>query len=119
MAPRIYLKRRKYGNIKQTYNGELFDSKLEATVCANLDMRVRAKEIKGYDRQFKVDVKINDKHICNLLVDFRLHLLDNTYELLEVKSPATMTPIYRLKAKLLKASWLLEHPDHIYTVTMG
>lgn len=104
----------KFRNVRQTYNGVNFHSKAEAQVAAELDLRVRAGDILGYDRQFKCDLTANGKHIANYYCDFRLHLIDGSYELLEVKG--WEGEVYRLKRKLLEAVWLPEHPDHVYTI---
>jgi Protein of unknown function (DUF1064) len=114
-----FFKKTKFNNVRQTFNGYSYDSKLEARVAADLELRVKAKDIISYERQFKIDLRINDKHLANYFCDFRLLLPDGTYELLEVKSPATVTPVYKLKVKILEAAWLPEHPDHVYNVVYG
>lgn len=115
MYRQTFFKPTKYKNVRQTYNGYSYDSRLEARVAQDLDLRVKAKDILGYDRQFKVELRVNGKLIANYYCDFRLHLPDGSYELLEVKGYET--EVYRLKRKLLEAAWLPEHPDHTYTVT--
>lgn len=111
---KTYFKPTKYNSVKQTYNGYNYDSKLEARYAADLDLRVKGKDLLGYDRQFKVSFDTNGKHICNYYVDFRLHLNDGSYELVEVKGMET--EVWRLKRKLLEALWLPAHLDYTYTV---
>ena len=47
--------RSKYRAVRTEYNGEKYDSKFEAGQAALLDIRLRAGEIKGWERQFKVE----------------------------------------------------------------
>lgn len=104
----------KYGNVKQTYNGYSYMSRKEAEYAFLLDQRLKKKEIKSWDRQFKVSFDVNGKHICNYYVDFIIHHHDDTYELIEVKGYET--DIYRIKRKLLEAIFLVDNPDYSYTV---
>lgn len=105
---------RKFGNTHQTYNGYNYDSKFEASYAQELDLRLKAKEIAGWERQFKISIDINDRHICNYFCDFRILNNDGSYELVETKG--FETEAYRLKRKLLEVVWLPLHPDHTYTV---
>lgn len=105
----------KYGNIKQTYNGYSYDSKFEAEVAAELDLRLKGKDIAGWERQVKIELRANSILICNYFVDFRIEHNDGSFELVEVKG--FETEVWRLKRKLLEALWLPQHPDHTYTVT--
>lgn len=104
----------KYKNVRQTYEGYSYMSKLEARYAQELDLRMKAGDIKAWDRQFKIELRVNGKLICNYYCDFRLHLNDESYELVETKG--IETEVYRLKRKLLEAAWLPEHLDHTYTV---
>lgn len=103
----MYLKsfqvKRKYNNVKQTYNGYSYDSKKEANKAAELDLLLRGKKIKGWDRQERIELRgENGSLICHYKPDFTIYHLDGTTELLEIKSPATMTPVFRIKWKLLE-----------------
>lgn len=60
-------------NAKSTrYNDQFFHSKGEASYCQELDWRIKAGEIQSYQRQVKIDLKVNGIHICNYYVDFRV-----------------------------------------------
>lgn len=83
-------------------------------MAADLDMLVKLGQIISWERQFKIDLRVNDVHIANYFCDFRVLYPDNTYELLEAKGIETET--FRLKLKLLEAVWLPEHPDHTYRI---
>lgn len=104
----------KYGNVKQTYDGFNYQSKAEADYAMELDLRLKAKDIKFWERQYKVSIEHNGKLICNYYVDFLIQHNDDSYELVEIKGAETST--WRLKKKLLEIIWLPEHPDFIYTV---
>lgn len=109
----------KYGAKRTEFNGHHYDSKFEAGVAQELELRKQAKDIKDYDRQFKVEIwcyrenglpafKVSHK------VDFRIHHNDGSYELLEAKG--MILPDYKWRRKFLEEIWLKDHLDHIYTV---
>lgn len=91
----------KYNNVKQNYNGSRYDSKKEATYAKELDLRIAAKDIKGYERQFPLKMYVNGKHITTWKVDFKIENMDGTIEFHEVKGFAT--DVYNLKRKLFEA----------------
>lgn len=109
----------KYGAKKTEFNGYKYDSKFEASVAQELELRKKAKDIKDYERQFKIEIwayredgiagfKVSHK------VDFRVHLNDGSFELLEAKG--LETPDYKMRRKFLENLWLPLHLDHTYTV---
>lgn len=104
----------KYGNRASDYNGYVYDSALEADYARELELRVKAKDIKSWRRQVKCEINIGDIHICNYYVDFEIEHNDESFELVEIKGMET--EVWRLKRKLLEAVWLPAHPDHTYTV---
>lgn len=106
--------RRKYGNTKTEYNGVLYDSKKEAKYAGDLDLLLRAGEIRGWTRQVTIKIAVNKEHICNCIVDFLIHHKDDSWEYVEVKGMPTA--VFKLKKKLIEKVWLPEHPDCRYTV---
>jgi len=104
----------KYGNRASDYNGYIYDSGFEADYAKELDMRLKAGDIKNWERQFKVEIWINGMWILNHKIDFRIEHNDGAFELVETKGMETKD--WRLRRKLLEAVWLPEHPDHTYTV---
>lgn len=109
----------KYGAIKQTYNGYNYDSKFEAQVAADLDLRVAAKDIKDYDRQFKVEFVVfkadgSPYRLGSHKIDFRIHHNDGSFELYEAKGVETAD--YKKRRKWLEDLWLPENLDHTYSV---
>ena len=109
----------KYGAKRTEFKGKLYDSKYEAGVAAELDLRKRAKEILDYDTQYKVEIAVyradgTPAFYVNHKVDFRIHHKDGSYELLEAKGVETVD--YKWRRKFLETIWLKENPDHEYTV---
>jgi uncharacterized Zn finger protein (UPF0148 family) len=111
--------RSKYGAKRTEFNGKKYDSKFEAGVAEELELRKRASDIKDYDTQFRIDAWAyradGTKAFCvKHKVDFRVHHNDGSYELLEAKGVETAD--YRMRRRFLEELWLPEHKDHIYTV---
>lgn len=91
----------KYHNKRQEYGGHSYMSKLEADVAWQLDMRIKAKEVKSYDRQVRIPLIVNKKHIADYIIDFVVHCTDGTTEYLEAKGFAT--DVWKLKWKIFEA----------------
>lgn len=109
----------KYGAKRTEFNGKIYDSKFEANVAQDLETRKRAGDIKDYDTQFRLDVNIynsNNEIVCTKRhkVDFRLHLNDGSYELLEAKG--IINADYQWRRDIVVGIWLSEHKDYTYTV---
>lgn len=109
----------KYHAIKTHYGGSIYDSKLEAKHAQNLDLRLKARNILDWERQFKVDLyfynsrgdKINYK---SWKVDFRVRELDGTYTLEEVKG--VEGDDYRWKKEILEKVWLPDNKNYKFKV---
>jgi hypothetical protein len=102
-------KQRKYRNVPTEVDGVRFDSKREATRWGELNMLVKAGEISDLRRQHPFRMEIRDQLVCTYIADFSY--LDHESRLVveDVKSPITRKdPVYRIKAKLLKACHGLE-----------
>lgn len=94
-------KQNKYGAIKQTYQGYSYMSKKEAAKAMELDMLVKAGEIKGWERQKKIELKgENGGHVCNYYIDFVVEHKDGVIEFIEVKG--FKTDVWKLKWKLFE-----------------
>ena len=111
----------KYRAKRTEFNGEVYDSRLEAGVAYQLDMRLRAGEIAAVERQYQVvcipytrDGRAVPALSVRHKVDFRIKHLDDTYELVEAKGLELSD--YKTRRKWLEAFWLPDHPDHTYTV---
>lgn len=96
-----FRKKGKYGNKSQTYNGRTYHSIREANHAEELDWRIKAGEIKEVIPQFKIELRVNEVHICNYFIDFKVILKDGSTEYHEVKG--FETDVWRLKWKLFEA----------------
>ena len=100
-------KRNKYHASPRDYKGSKYDSNLEANHAELLDTLRRAKlpsqRVVKWKRQVKVSLDVNGIHVANYYVDFIVYFQDRHIEYHEVKSPITMTPVFKLKEKLFRA----------------
>lgn len=99
----------KYGARKHEYNGRIYHSMGEAGYAAELDLLIRAGEVKEWEPQYRIDLRANDMHIAWYICDFLVTLADDSQELREYKGFVTET--YRLKRRLLECTYLVEHPE--------
>jgi len=116
---KTYFKQNKFGAKKTTFNGYKYDSKFEASVAQELELRKRGGDIMDFDKQYKVEMwayDVNGKPAMKVShkVDFRIHHKDGSFELLEAKGVETSD--YKMRRKWLETFWLPIHPDHTYTV---
>lgn len=105
----------KYHAKRQTYNGYQYHSKLEASRAVELDLMVMGDLIKGYERQYKLDLyfynKAGDKiPFKSWKVDFRVENNDGSYTLEEVKGMETID--FKMKRDICEKIWLPDHPDY-------
>lgn len=100
----------KYKSVSTVYSGVQYHSKGEAGYAAELDLRLKAKDIKAWRRQVKVSLDVNGRHIANYFVDFVVTHLDDTEEYVEYKGFST--EVFRLKRLLFEALY----PDIRYTL---
>lgn len=119
MYQQKYWRPNKYNAKRQEYDGYLYDSKFEAEYASHLDLLLQAGDIKGWERQFKVEMWAYDKEgnpviRKNHKIDFRVEHHDGSFELIETKGVETSD--YLDRRKWLEKLWLPEHPDHTYTV---
>ena len=98
---KTYFKRNKFNAKTTLYNGRYYDSKLEASYSMELDWRKKAGEIKEIIPQFKISLDVNDVHIANYFMDFKVILSDGTIEMHEVKG--AILPLWTMKWRLAKA----------------
>ncbi len=91
----------KYGAKTSVHNGISYHSKKEAGYAAQLELRLRAGDIKEIKRQVSIPLDVNGRHICNYIIDFVVTLADGTLEYIEVKG--FETDVWRIKWKLFEA----------------
>ncbi|MBI5402470.1 MAG: DUF1064 domain-containing protein [Ignavibacteriae bacterium] len=98
----MYHFQRRWSNSKtHTYNGFQYDSGFEASYAQELDLRIKAKDIKSYERQVTLELIVNGYIVCTYRIDFIIHHKDGTLEYIECKGYAT--DYWRLKWKLFEA----------------
>ena len=104
-------KRAKYHNRSSIYNGISYHSELEAFHAAELDLRMRIGEIVSWERQVRLDLKVNGMHINNYYIDFIAHLPDGSREFIECKG-MELEP-WKTNWKILEATFedFKQHPD--------
>lgn len=93
---------KKYKNIPQLVNGFNFDSKKEAKRYLELLMLEKAGEIFDLELQPKFDLMVNGVKVGFYKADFQYVDKKSGKRVVEdVKSKATITPVYRLKKKIM------------------
>ena len=93
----------KYHSKSTQVDGITYHSKFEAGYAEELKLRLMAKDIKDWERQVKLDLKVNGMHITNYYIDFIVHHNDGSKEYVEVKG--FETEVWRLKWKILEATF--------------
>ena len=92
-------KRSKYGNRRTEYAGRRFDSIHEAEVYKELELRVRAGELRGVICQQTFLLPGGVKYVA----DFVTLNPDGTYSVMDAKSEATrMDKVYRIKRRQMR-----------------
>ncbi|CAB5220218.1 Protein of unknown function DUF1064 [uncultured Caudovirales phage] len=94
----------KFGAKRTEFDGVSFASKAEAKRYAELSILQRAGQIENLKCQPKFPLTVEGVLVGSYIADFSYFLKGSTDLIVEdVKSPATKTALYRLKAKLVKA----------------
>lgn len=109
----------KYGNKKTVYNGRRYDSKLEARVAQELDLRMRAGEFTEIVPQFRIKLYVylpdgSKADLFTYICDFLCQRKDGSYLLVEAKGMETS--VYRVKKRILDLVWLPDNKDYDYEV---
>ncbi|MDE2103509.1 MAG: DUF1064 domain-containing protein [Patescibacteria group bacterium] len=95
----------KYRNRPTVVEGLRFDSKAEARRWMELKLLEKAGEIHGLTRQVSWPLIVEGAVITHYRSDFEYFDQDGKRIVEDLKSPASITPVYRLKRKLMKAVW--------------
>lgn len=94
----------KYLSKKTEIDGIIFASKAEATRYVELKILQRAGRISDLELQPRFPLIVEGVAVGTYVADFSYRPAEGKEKVIEdVKSPATKTPVYRLKAKLVKA----------------
>lgn len=83
----------------------VFDSKAELARWNELKLLERAGEIKNLRRQVRYKMVINGVHVCDYIADadYWGRVKGDKFGLVVEDTKGVRTPLYRLKAKLMKA----------------
>lgn len=99
----------KYGNSKVEIDGFLFDSSKEAKHYSKLKLLKKSGQIRDFERQFKFEIVVNDIHIANYFLDFKVIHNDGKIEYIDIKGQDAKTQkwittdVFQLKKKLVEA----------------
>lgn len=96
-------RRNKFGAVRTEVQGRTFDSKAEATRYVELRLLEDAKEIRDLECQPRFPLVVNGIHCGEYRADFGYVTKAGEHVTEDVKSLATKTQAYRLKAKLVGA----------------
>lgn len=91
---------RKYNNVRTTIDGITFDSKKEAARYSELRLLEIGNAISDLECQPKIPLMVNGQKLGHYIGDFK-YREGGEWVIEDVKSKATMTPVYRLKKKIL------------------
>ncbi len=106
----------KYHAKSTIYNDVVYHSKFEAAYAESLDVLQKAGDIKSWNRQVKLDLQVNGKHITNYYIDFIVHHNDGTREFVECKG--FETDVWRMKWRIFESTFkdFKEDPDDFMTL---
>lgn len=94
----------KFGAIRTEFDGQTFASKAEARRYAHLRLLQKIGEIADLETQPSFPLVVNGQKVCTYVADFRYRVVATGEVVVEdVKGGPTATPLFKLKAKLLKA----------------
>lgn len=102
------MKYSKYRNKPLVVDGERFDSKGEYARWSDLQFMEKTGDIRDLRRQVRKRLEVDGQKVCDIVIDFAYTQMshdgpEEVYE--DFKSPATITPIFRLKSKMFKAQY--------------
>ena len=116
--------KQKYGNKRTEYNGQIYASGLEASQARELDFRIKAKELKSWDRQVRFEFWLIKKNknwvlmdkkpenamqaikLTTYILDFIAYRTDACREFIETKGDfLSKLPLWKMKWRLLEAAY--------------
>ena len=92
--------RNKYNARSAIYKGVTYHSKLEAAYAQELDYRKTLAEIKDWEPQVRLDLKVKGKLLRSYWIDFKVIYFDRPPDYVEVKG--AKTDYWQMKFDLLK-----------------
>lgn len=104
----------KYGAKKQEYKGHKYDSKFEANIAQDLDLKLNAGEILEVQRQVRIPLYAYGIKVFTYIIDFIVKHKDGHLEYIEAKGYET--DIWKAKWKMLEAKLAKEEPTSEMTL---
>ena len=97
-------RRNKFGAVRTVVDGITFASKAEARRYGHLLLLQKIGEIADLEVQPRFPLVVNGTLVCTYVADYRYRVIATGEIVVEdVKGGPTATPLFKLKAKLLKA----------------
>ena len=97
------LRKNKYNAKKVVIDGITFDSQMESRRYLQLKLLEKARIVHGLEIHPKIKLMVNGVYIGDYVGDFSYLDSETGEDVLEdVKTPATATPVYKLKRKILE-----------------
>jgi len=98
----MYLqKKENYVSDSVYFQGVCYDSKFEAAYAKHLQAQKDTKQILDWERQVRLDLRVNGYKICDYKIDFIVYHKDDGVEFVELKGPENKE--WQFKWKLLEA----------------
>lgn len=99
----VWMQRRtsKYSAKRTVYGDRRYDSKLEATVAAELDLELRAGTVAKVEPQKTFELRVEGRIVARHRVDFLVTMPDGSQKVVEAKGFAT--EVWRIKRELFIA----------------
>ncbi len=109
----------KFGAKKTVYNNRKYDSKLEARVAQQLDLRMKAGEFTLVEPQYRIKLYCylpngEKLYLWTYICDFRCTKPDGSFLLVEAKGMRGQR--FKDNLKLLDGIWLPDHLDYDYEI---
>ena len=95
------MRRNKYNATKTVVDGITFASKKEAERYSQLALLEATGKIDNLRLQPRIPLMVNGTKIGHYIADFEYHFAGK-HIIEDVKTPATRTPVYKLKIKILQ-----------------
>lgn len=99
------MKPHKYRAIQTYVDGIKFPSKKQARRYGELKLLEKAKEIEGLQLEVPYDIRVRDQKVCTYRADF---VYTEKGKVIVEDTKGYLTPVYRLKKKLIKACFGIE-----------
>jgi hypothetical protein len=94
----------KWGARQAVYKGTLYHSQKEARYAAELDLRIKAGELKSWKRQVPYRLPRQGRKRCTIIPDFLLTYPDGHEQIIEIKG-GMGTPEWRVKWKWFESEY--------------